>query len=98
MKAWYNPQDKEGIKPSKDFTGDTDVITKVMSVNIGYSKRAYLLKSKNSWILEQDLVEARNSWVSIPVKDDGTDKGEVDLDKNKSYAYIEGAYYDLVKR
>ena len=98
MEAWYNPQDKEGIKPSKDFTGDTDVITKVMSVNIGYSKRAYLLKGKNSWILEQDLVEARNSWVPIPVKDDGTDKGEVNLDKSKSYAYIEGAYYDLVKR
>ena len=62
---WYIP-DGKGRKPSKDFTGDKDTITRVMSVNVGYSKRAYLLKDKNSWILEQDLVEARNLAVEPP--------------------------------
>ncbi|MFK8243896.1 MULTISPECIES: glucosaminidase domain-containing protein [unclassified Facklamia] len=98
MKAWYNPQDKEGVKPSKDFTGDKDTIENVMSVDVSYSKRAYLLKNKRSWILEQDLVEARKSWVPVEVQEDGTDKGKVELDKNKDYAYINGAYYDVVKR
>jgi len=98
MSAWYDPSNKEGIKPSKDFAGDKDTIEKVQAVNVGYSKRAYLLKAKRSWILEQDLVEARASWVAIPVKDDGTDKGEVKLEQDKSYVYIDGAYYDLVKR
>lgn len=98
MKAWYNPADKEGVKPSKDFTGDKDTIERVMSVDVSYSKRAYLLKGKRSWILEQDIVEARQSWVAIPVKDDGTDKGHVELDKSKDYVFIEGAYYDIVKR
>lgn len=102
MKAWYNPQDKEGIAVSKDFTGDKDEIIRVMSVNVGYSKRAYLLKGKVSWILEQDLVEARQSWNPIPVQSDNTDKGSIenkpkDLN-NGNYVYIDGAYYDLTKR
>lgn len=98
LSAWYNPTDKEGIKPSKDFTGDKDVIERVQAVNVGYSKRAYLLKAKKSWVLEQDLVEARNSWQAVKVQDDGTDKGNVTLDKAKNYVFIDGAYYDLVKR
>ncbi|MGX7100459.1 glucosaminidase domain-containing protein [Globicatella sanguinis] len=98
MKAWYNPQDKEGIKVSKDFTGDKDEIIRVMNVNVGYSKRAYLLKGKVSWILEQDLVEARQSWNPIPVQTDNTDKGIKEPMPKDNYAYIEGAYYDLVKR
>lgn len=62
--AWYIPTTpKIGKKPSKDFAGDKDTITKVMDVNISYSKKAYLLKGKVSWILEQDLEEARKSWV-----------------------------------
>lgn len=96
--AWYDPSNKEGIKPSRDFKGDKDTIAQVQSVNVGYSKRAYLLKNKKSWILEQDVEEARKSWVAIQVKTDGTDKGKVNLDKNKPYVYIEGSYYDLVKR
>lgn len=98
MKAWYNPQDKEGIAVSKDFTGDKDEIIRVMNVDVGYSKRAYLLKGKYSWILEQDLVEARRSWKAIPVQPDNTDKGIQEPMPKDNYAYIEGAYYDLVKR
>lgn len=102
MTAWYNPQDKEGIAVSKDFTGDKDEIIRVMSVIVGYSKRAYLLKGKYSWILEQDLVEARQSWNPIPVQSDNTDKGAIenkpkDLN-NGNYVYIDGAYYNLTKR
>lgn len=96
--VWYVPNRQEFVKASRDFKGDKDVIEQVMTVNAGYSKRAYLLKNKRSWILEQDLVEARNSWVAIPIKDDGTDKGEVKLEQDKPYVYIDGAYYDLVKR
>ena len=33
-----------------------------MDVNIGYSKKAYLLKNAKTWILEQDLVEPRADW------------------------------------
>lgn len=95
MKAWYNPQDKEGIKVSKDFTGDKDEIIRVMNVNVGYSKRAYLLKNKYSWILEQDLVEARQSWKPIPVKSDNTDKGIVGKMPEGNYVYIDGKYYDV---
>ena len=98
MKAWYNPQDKEGIAVSKDFAGDKDEIIRVMNVNVGYSKRAYLLKNKYSWILEQDLVEARRSWNPIPVQPDDTDKGIKEPLPKGNYVHIEGAYYDLVKR
>lgn len=98
MKAWYNPQDKEGIAVSKDFTGDKDEIIRVMNVNVGYSKRAYLLKNKYSWILEQDLVEARRSWNPIPVQPDDTDKGIKEPLPKGNYVHIEGEYYDLVKR
>lgn len=68
--AWFNPNDTSvGTKPSKDFAGDKDTITKVMDVNVGYSKKAYLLKDKISWILEQDLEEARASWDKNDNKD-----------------------------
>lgn len=53
---------KIGKKPSRDFTGDTDIITKVINVDASYSKRAYLLKDKISYILEQDVGESRKSW------------------------------------
>lgn len=56
---WYINTTNKKRKASKDFAGDKDVIVKVMDVNVSYSKKAYLLKNKVSWILEQDLVEAR---------------------------------------
>lgn len=61
--GWYMPNTPAvGKKPSKDFAGDTDTIVKSMAVNVSYSKRAYLLKNKVSWILEQDLEEPRAKW------------------------------------
>lgn len=76
---WYIP-DNLGRKPSKDFSGDTDVITKVMEVSAGYSKRAYLLKDKVSWILEQDLVSPRSDWSSE----------QKDQQEQLDYIYIDG--------
>lgn len=91
MSAWYDPQTKEGVKPSKDFSGDKDTIKKVMSVDVGYSKRAYLLKEKNSWILEQDLVEPRANWVEV--KDDLTDEEK----QSDRYIMWDGKRYEIVK-
>lgn len=91
---WYDPQSGKGIKPSGDFTGDTDIIERVMNVEVGYSRRAYLLKGKNSWILEQDLVEARKSWESVKVDDNV----QPTIPKDKDYAFIDGKYYDVSLR
>lgn len=60
---WFNPQDpSKGIVPSKNFALTKDKIKAVRDAKIGYSTKAYLLEGYNSWILEQDLVEARQSW------------------------------------
>lgn len=66
MSAWYNPNDGEGVKPSVELKGKQDKIKKVKNVSVGYSKKAYLLTKYNSWILEQDLVEARSHWKEAP--------------------------------
>lgn len=77
---WYIPNGNLGRKPSKDFSGDTDVITKAMDVSVGYSKKAYLLKGKVSWILEQDLIEPRSDWSSE----------QKDQQEQLDYVYIDG--------
>lgn len=90
---WYIPQTKQGVKPTNDFTGDKDIIEQVMDVSTGYSKRAYLLKGKKSWILEQDLVEARTSW--LPAK---TVDAVFDTDPERVYVYVDGKYYKLIEK
>ena len=88
--AWYMPSTpKIGKKPSKDFTGDTDIITKVIDVNVSYSKRAYLLKDKVSYILEHDVEEARKSWgeKSANIKTHTVKSGE--------YLYLIGEKYGI---
>lgn len=90
MSAWYVPgTPKIGKKPSKDFAGDKDTITKVIDVNVSYSKKAYLLKNKVSYILEQDLEEARNSWSSnaSDIKTHTVKSGE--------YLYLIGEKYGI---
>lgn len=78
--AWYIPQTKKGRKPSKDFTGQTFKITKVIDCEVGYSKRAYLLDEVISYILEQDVVEARADW----------DSESKDQQEQLDYVYIDG--------
>ena len=88
--AWYVPNTPTvGKKPSKDFAGDKDTITKVMDVNVSYSKKAYLLKNKISWILEQDLEEPRAGWTSntSQIKTHTVAKGE--------YLYLIGEKYGI---
>lgn len=78
--GWYIPNSpKAGKKPSKDFAGDTDTVEKVMDVNVSYSKKAYLLKNKVSWILEQDLEEPRAKWAT-------------DADNIKTHTVVSGDY------
>ena len=87
--AWFIPNNpKVGTKPSKDFAGDKDVITKVMDVNVGYSKKAYLLKDKISWILEQDLENARDLWKE-------TVEAKFHTVKSGEYLYLIGEKYGV---
>lgn len=78
LQAWHNPADDlkaqgdEAIKVSRDFVGRTGTIKKVKALNVGYSKRAYLIvdesnpkDSLNSWIHEHDVLEARAHWVEV---------------------------------
>lgn len=63
---WFDPENNEFIiSPSaKDHVGKKYKVKEVKSVNIGYSKRAYLLDGPLSWVLEQDLVEPRKNFGS----------------------------------
>ena len=91
--AWYDPKTSEGLKPSKDFTGDKDTITRVMDVDVGYSKRAYLLKDKVSWILEQDLEEPRADWKPVEV----VKPDEEDVGRKDNQFVVDGVLYDVNK-
>lgn len=78
--VWYIPQTNKGRKPSKDFTGQSFKIMKVIDCEVGYSKRAYLLDGVISYVLEQDVVEARSDW----------DSESKDQQEQLDYVYIDG--------
>lgn len=58
---WFDPENNVFIlSPNAEaLVGKKDKVKEVKAVNIGYSKRAYLLESAVSWVLEQDLEEPR---------------------------------------
>lgn len=88
--AWYIPATNQGRKPSKDFTGQSFKVERVADVNVGYSKRAYLLSGVKSFLLEQDVVEARSDW----------NAEEKDQQEQLDYVYIDGvkrAIGDVIK-
>lgn len=86
---WYNPsRPNEGIIPSQDFSGRVDVITDVVECEVSYSKRAYKLMTLNSWILEQDLIEARIQ-KAVEVKDDEK--------PSENYLFLGGKYYKIIE-
>ena len=86
--AWYLPESTStGRAPSKDFNGDTDEIIRVMDVNISNSKKAYLLKDKVSWILEENLEESYEDWEKV-------DKGDEFME---GMFYLEGQKYRVRK-
>lgn len=88
--AWYIPATNQGRKPSKDFTGQSFKVERVINVEVGYSKRAYLLSGVKSFLLEQDIVEARADW----------NTEEKDQQEQLDYVYIDGvkrAIGDVIK-
>lgn len=88
---WYDPNaPQKGIVPSKNFGGKKDKIKKVLDVSVGYSKRAYLLEGLVSWILEQDLVEARQHWEKEIVEKETTIQDDYTL-------VIDGKKYKVVE-
>ncbi|HFI0463196.1 TPA: N-acetylmuramoyl-L-alanine amidase [Streptococcus suis] len=88
---WYDPNNpQKGIVPSKNFGGKKDKIKKVLDVSAGYSKRAYLLEGLVSWILEQDLVEARAGWDAKVVEKETTIQDDYTL-------VIDGKKYKVVE-
>lgn len=80
---WYDDKNKVFMVSEREaeIVGTKDKIKAVKDIEpIGYSKRAYLLEGYNSWILEQDLVNARASWtkVDVPEVDDKDTVAEID--------------------
>ena len=80
---WYDDKNKVFMVSEREaeIVGTKDVIKAVKDIDpIGYSKRAYFLEGYYSWILEQDLVEARESWtkVDVPEVDDKDTVAEIE--------------------
>lgn len=81
---WYDDGKKEFIHSKKhdELVGTQFTVEEIKNIEpIGYSKFAYKSKEHNSWILEQDIVEARDSWkveeVDSDLKDEGKDAPEL---------------------
>ena len=60
-KHWLNKNLKQMEIANKDYSGTVDTIDKIYDVKIGYSDKAYLLKKLGVVILQQDLVEPRET-------------------------------------
>lgn len=58
---WLNENLKQSEPMSKDFTGTIDTIKEIIPVKIGYSDEAYLLEKLGTIILQQDVVEPRET-------------------------------------
>ena len=70
---WYDDSKKEFIHSKKhdELKGTQFTIEEVKEIDaIGYSKVAYKSAEHNSWILEQDIIEARDSWKVVEVEPD----------------------------
>ena len=63
--AWYDDSKKEFMHSKKhdELAGTQFTIEEIKEIDpIGYSKIAYKSKEHNSWILEEDITEAREDW------------------------------------
>ena len=78
MPNWYIPAENKWVAPSKSFLGQTVTIDKVINVSASYSKRAYLIKEANSYILEQDIQEARAGWKVVEKEEPQTEEPRKD--------------------
>lgn len=72
MPNWYIPAENKWVEPSKSFLGQTVTIDKVINVSASYSKRAYLIKEANSYLLEQDIEQARAGWKVVEKEEPST--------------------------
>lgn len=92
--SWFNPDTNSYMESSraKDIQNSKDVIIDVKDVNVDWSKKAYLVKNYNSWVLEQDLVEPRAHW-STPVKPDTP----VSEDDDFALYELDGQWYKVAK-
>ena len=78
MPNWYIPAENKWVQPSKSFLNQTVTIDKVLNVSASYSKRAYLIKEANSYILEQDIQEARAGWKVVEKEEPATKEPKKD--------------------
>ena len=74
MPNWYVPAENKWVEPSKSLLDQTVTIDKVLNVSASYSKRAYLIKEANSYILEQDIQEARSGWKAVEKEEPATEE------------------------
>lgn len=72
MPNWYIPAENKWVAPSKSFLDQTVTVDKVINVSASYSKRAYLIKEANSYLLEQDIQEARSGWKAVEKEEPST--------------------------
>lgn len=82
---WLHANRKHMEPVKRDYTGETDKISKIADVNIGYSDKAYYLERMKVWILEQDVVETRQSPGQPQIKEqpEGFMIEDVDLEEVK---------------
>lgn len=93
---WLNKNLKQMEPMKKDYAGRVDKVSKIRDVKIGYSNKAYYLERAQVWVLEQDIVEAREK--NVPELDI-IHKVQVGAFGNKSNAEnlltdLRGAGYD----
>lgn len=85
---WLHDNRKHMEPAKRDYTGETDKISKIADVNIGYSHKAYYLERMKVWILEQDVVETRQSPGQPQIKEqpEGFMIEDVDLEESPKEA------------
>lgn len=85
---WLHANRKHMEPAKRDYTGETDKISKIADVNIGYSDKAYYLERMKVWILEQDVVETRQSPGQPQIKEqpEGFMIEDVDLEETNKEA------------
>ena len=87
-KRWLHDNQKHMEPAVGDYVGATDTISKIADVNIGYSNKAYYLERMKVWILEQDVVETRQSPGQPKIKEqpEGFNIEDVDFEDAKKEA------------
>ena len=85
---WLHSNRKHMEPANRDYAGETDKISKIADVNIGYSNKAYYLERMKVWILEQDVVETRQSPGQPQIKEqpEGFMIEDVDLEESPKEA------------